>query len=114
MAIRLKRAYEPAEPADGYRVLVDRLWPRGLSKGRAAIDLWAKDVAPSTGLREWFNHEPERFPEFRMRYVAELEQNDAVADFRAVIREHPVVTFVYGAKDEQHNHAIVLADFVGQ
>ncbi|NEN04593.1 DUF488 domain-containing protein [Diaminobutyricibacter tongyongensis] len=112
MPILLKRVYEPAEPADGYRVLVDRLWPRGVSKARAAIDLWAKDVAPTPALREWFNHEPERFAEFRVRYRAELEHNGAVDDLHAVIGEHPETTLVYAAHDEAHNHAIVLADYL--
>lgn len=110
MAIQLKRVYEPAEPGDGFRVLVDRLWPRGVSKARAAIDLWAKDVAPTTALREWFGHEPDRFAEFRMRYLAELEQNVAVGELRAVLREHPVTTLVYAAHDEAHNQAVVLAE----
>jgi uncharacterized protein YeaO (DUF488 family) len=110
MEIQLKRVYEPAEPGDGFRVLVDRLWPRGVSKARAAIDLWAKDVAPTTALREWFGHEPDRFAEFRMRYLAELEQNVAVGELRAVLREHPVTTLVYAAHDEAHNQAVVLAE----
>jgi uncharacterized protein YeaO (DUF488 family) len=113
MSIRLKRAYEPADPQDGYRVLVDRLWPRGVSKQKAAIDLWAKEVAPTPQLREWFGHDPARFAEFRMRYIAELDVNDAVRDLRDLASEHPVVTLVYGAKDEVHNHAVVLAEYLG-
>ena len=112
MTIQLKRAYDPAEPQDGFRVLVDRLWPRGVSKGRAAIDLWAKEVAPTPQLREWFGHDPARFAEFRVRYVAELEQNSAVRDLRDLTGQHPVVTLVYGARDEVHNHAVVLADYL--
>lgn len=112
MSIQLKRVYEPAEPGDGYRVLIDRLWPRGVSKGRAAVDLWAKEVAPTPALREWFDHRPERFDEFRVRYIAELEQNGAVGELRDAIGEHPQVTLVYAAKDEVHNHAVVLVDYL--
>ncbi len=109
--VRLKRAYEPAEPGDGRRVLVDRLWPRGLSKDRAHIDLWLKEVAPSTALRKWFGHEPERWPDFRQRYLAELEGNPAVDQLRAIAVEG-TATLVYGAKDKAHNEAVVLADLL--
>ncbi len=112
MPILLKRVYEPAEPSDGFRVLVDRLWPRGVSKARAAIDLWAKDVAPTPALREWFNHDPERFAEFRIRYVAELDRNGALPDLQSVIRQHPVITLVYAARDEEHNDAVVLGEYL--
>lgn len=109
--LRLKRAYQPAEPGDGRRVLVDRIWPRGVSKAEAHIDLWLKEVAPTTALRKWFGHKPERWPEFRVRYRAELEANPAVEPLRQAMAEGPV-TLVYGAKDEQHNQAVVLAEYL--
>jgi uncharacterized protein YeaO (DUF488 family) len=106
--IALKRAYEPAAPGDGTRVLVDRLWPRGVSKEAAAIDHWMKELAPSTELRKWFGHDPARWAEFRRRYTAELRQQaDAVAQLRALARKGRV-TLVYAAHDEEHNDAVVL------
>ena len=106
--IRLKRAYEPASPDDGIRVLVDRLWPRGVAKTDAALDFWEKELAPSTGLRQWFNHDPGRWQEFQVRYAGELRQHaDALARIRALAREG-TVTLVYGAKDELHNDAVAL------
>jgi uncharacterized protein YeaO (DUF488 family) len=108
----LKRAYEAASPDDGRRVLVDRLWPCGVSKEKAAVDLWLKEVAPSTALRQWFGHDPKRWDEFRRRYRAELDANDeAVAQLRDVIRKGRT-TLVYGARDEAHNDAVVLADYL--
>src|SRR6185312_14411642 len=107
--LKLKRAYEPADAGDGQRVLVDRIWPRGVSKDEARIDLWLKDVAPSTALRKWFGHAPERWAGFRERYRKELEANPAVDELRQVAAKGPV-TLVYGAKDEQHNQAVVLAE----
>ena len=112
--IPIKRAYEPASPEDGQRVLVDRLWPRGLSKERAAIDLWLKEIAPSTGLRQWFGHEPQRWEEFQRRYHAELDANgEVVGQLREVIRAGKT-TLIYGAKDEAHNDAVVLAAYLSQ
>jgi uncharacterized protein YeaO (DUF488 family) len=106
--LRLKRAYEPAEQTDGVRILVDRLWPRGVSKAKAALDEWIKDVAPSTELRKWFGHDPARWAEFQRRYRAELRgQSETLARIRDLAREH-VVTLVYSAHDEQHNDAVVL------
>jgi uncharacterized protein YeaO (DUF488 family) len=107
--LRLKRAYEPAERGDGRRVLVDRIWPRGVSKAEVHIDLWLKDVAPSTALRKWFGHAPERWDGFRARYLEELEGNPAVAELRQIMAEGPV-TLVYGAKDTARNQAVVLAE----
>ncbi len=104
--IRLKRAYEAASQDDGYRVLVDRLWPRGVSKKELRIDAWEKELAPSDGLRKWFGHEPGRFREFAERYEKELPAHkDALERLRAQKR----VTLVYAAKDTQHNNAVVLA-----
>jgi uncharacterized protein YeaO (DUF488 family) len=104
--VRIKRIYEPAEAGDGLRVLVDRLWPRGVSK--AAIDLWLKEVAPSTGLRRWFDHRPDRWAEFQRRYQIELAQNPAIARLRDLAGRSDL-TLLYAAKDETHNHAVVLA-----
>ncbi len=110
MDIRLKRAYEPASPADGYRVLVDRLWPRGVSKQRAMLDDWQKELAPSTELRQWFGHEPRRFPEFRRRYLDELRcERPRLAELRRRARDG-ALTLVYAARDAEHNEAVVLAD----
>ena len=106
--IRLKRAYRPAAPTDGLRVLVDRLWPRGVRKSDAAIDLWVKDIAPSTALRQWFAHDPARWPQFRERYAAELRgHRQDLAALRAEARRR-TVTLVFGARDERRNDAVVL------
>jgi uncharacterized protein YeaO (DUF488 family) len=105
----IKRIYEPASADDGFRVLVDRLWPRGVSHERAALDLWLKEVAPSPELRVWFDHQEDRFAEFRQRYLAELETNPAFAQLRSLVAEHPVTTLLYGAKSPL-NEAAVLAD----
>jgi uncharacterized protein YeaO (DUF488 family) len=110
MDIRLKRAYEPAAPADGYRVLIDRLWPRGISRQQARLDGWEKELAPSTELRQWFGHEPGRFEEFRRRYVEELRgERPQIAALRRRAREG-TLTLVYSAHDTQHNDAVVLAE----
>ncbi len=112
--VRIKRVYDPPEKADGYRVLVDRLWPRGLTKEKAHVDLWLKDVAPSNELRKWFHHEVANWTEFRRRYERELRENpDVLEQLREVVREHPT-TLVYGAKDEEHNQAAVLRDLLAR
>ena len=109
MRIEIKRVYEAAASDDGYRVLVDRLWPRGVSKERAAIDLWAKELTPSTELRKWFGHDPEKWDEFQKRYRAELAAHkEALDELRATLQEHDAVTFVYGAKATNYSHALVL------
>jgi uncharacterized protein YeaO (DUF488 family) len=106
--IRLKRVYEPPSRTDGARILVDRLWPRGLTKERAAVTLWLKDVAPSTELRKWFGHDPARWKQFQARYRKELrEKKDAPELLRRKSNAH-TVTLVYAARDEQHNEALVL------
>jgi uncharacterized protein YeaO (DUF488 family) len=110
--IKIKRAYEAPSAQDGARVLVDRLWPRGLRKSAAGIDRWEKEVAPSPALRQWFGHDPARWDEFSRRYRAELklkERAEPIQELRAMAREHPL-TLVYAAHDEQHNHAIVLRE----
>jgi uncharacterized protein YeaO (DUF488 family) len=112
MAIRLKRAYEPPAPDDGYRVLVDRLWPRGVSKKAARVDLWLKEIAPSVALRKWFSHDPAKWSKFRARYSRELEQKrEAVEQLMEHVRRG-TVTLVYGAKDEEHNDAVALKEFL--
>jgi uncharacterized protein YeaO (DUF488 family) len=111
--LRLKRVYDPPADADGARVLVDRLWPRGVKKEEAHLALWLKDVAPSAELRQWFGHDPERFAEFSRRYRAELSGNAAIGEIEALLRKGRV-TLLYGAKDETHNQAVVLADYLSE
>lgn len=106
--VRTKRVYEPAEPGDGYRLLADHVWPRGVSRERARLDEWARELAPSDELRRWFGHVPERFAEFRVRYLAELDAHEAkVNELRG---RDGRLTIVYAAQDEQHNNAVVLAE----
>ena len=112
MELLLKRAYEPAEATDGYRVLVDRLWPRGLSKERAHLDEWAKDLAPSTELRQWFGHDPARWEEFARDYRTELEGSTAPAEFLARHKDEERITLVYAAHDEAHCHPLVLRAYL--
>lgn len=110
MDVRLKRAYDAASPSDGYRILIDRLWPRGVSKQKAKLDEWEKDLAPSTELREWFGHEPSRFAEFRRRYIGELRQaRPRLTELRRRARKG-TLTLVYAAHDSEHNDAVVLAE----
>lgn len=110
--LRLKRVYEPPTPSDGRRILVDRLWPRGLSKKKAAIDEWMKDVAPSAVLRRWFGHDPQKWPEFQRRYRQELRAHTELVREIARLASLGRVTLVYGARDEAHNDAIGLAALV--
>ncbi len=107
-----KRIYDPASLDDGYRVLVDRLWPRGVSKERAALDEWAKTVAPSTELRRWFAHDPAKFAEFTQRYADEIQSNPEVAYIIANWKKHETVTLLYGARDEVYNEAAVLVNYL--
>jgi len=110
--IQLRRAYEPAEPGDGFRVLVDRIWPRGLKKEQAAIDLWLKEVAPSSELRKWFGHDPAKWDEFRKRYAKELDRNpDAVRLLEGKIRRG-TLTLVFAAKDAEHSNAAALKEYL--
>ena len=108
--LRLKRAYAPAAAGDGTRILIDRLWPRGISKQRAALDEWLKEIAPSTELRQWFGHEPARWPEFQRRYKAELRGHAMEIERLRGIAAKGVLTLVYGARDQEHNDAVVLRD----
>jgi uncharacterized protein YeaO (DUF488 family) len=112
MALKLKRAYVAPEPGDGFRVLVDRLWPRGVSKSSAQIDLWLKEIAPSTALRKWFGHDASKWAKFRERYFRELDKNpDAVAKLLEQVRRG-TVTLVYSAKDQEHNDAVALREYL--
>lgn len=112
MHISLKRAYDPPAPGDGFRLLVDRMWPRGVSKDSAKMDSWLKEIAPSVGLRKWFGHDPKKWDEFRNRYFSELRANEEpLAQVRALVRRGKV-TFVYAAKDTLHNNAVALKEFI--
>jgi uncharacterized protein YeaO (DUF488 family) len=106
--IKIKRVYDPASEHDGYRVLVDRIWPRGKSKEALRVDLWLKDVAPSNGLRKWFGHDPAKWDHFKEKYMAELKTNDAYTKLLKIVREKGDVTLLYSAKDTEHNQAVVL------
>jgi uncharacterized protein YeaO (DUF488 family) len=110
--LRTKRIYEPADKADGTRVLVDRVWPRGMTKERAAVDLWLKEIAPSPALRKWFGHDPQRWPEFQSRYRAELEWNTAAVGRLLDLTMKGKVTLLYAAHDVAHNHAVVLIEYM--
>lgn len=112
MSIIIKRAYDEPGPTDGYRVLVDRLWPRGISKERAQLDEWFKDIAPSQELRVWFGHKSERYEEFKVRYELELDTNPAIGHLKEIIKGHSSVALIYGARDPQINHARVLAAYL--
>lgn len=110
--IQTKRIYEAPGKKDGYRVLVDKLWPRGVSKDKAAIDLWLKAIAPTTELREWFGHKPERFNEFATKYIQELNNNPAVDELEKLIYSYKNVSLLYAARDTVNNHANVLKQYM--
>jgi uncharacterized protein YeaO (DUF488 family) len=111
--IRIARIYEPPKENDGWRVLVDRLWPRGLKKEAVPLDLWMKEIAPSNELRKWFGHKPQRWTEFQKRYRAELtRKKELVETLRAMEIKHGTVTLLFAAKDEEHNQAVVLRDLL--
>ena len=114
MHIKIKRVYERPDKADGTRILVDRLWPRGLTKAKASIDVWLKDIAPSTELRKWFGHEPGKWAQFKTRYRAELKKNDEQVVLLKEKTKKGMVTLVYGAKDEEHNEALVLQELLSR
>lgn len=111
--VQIKRIYEAPDKNDGLRILVDRLWPRGVSKEKAALDDWLKDVAPSPELRTWFGHKPERFEEFKARYLLELKDNQVAKELKETVKKSKNVTLLYGARDPKINHAQVLLDFLG-
>lgn len=112
MKIKLKRAYDPVSEEDRIRILVDRLWPRGIKKTELKLDAWLKDVAPSTALRKWFSHDPAKWIEFQKKYFAELDENPAA--WAPIIKalEHTPVTLIYSAKDSEHNHALCLKNYL--
>ena len=114
MELKIKRAYEKPEKEDGKRILVDRLWPRGLTKEKASIDLWLKDIAPTTELRKWFGHDPDKWKEFKKRYHQELKNNKEQLSILNEELKKRVITLVYGAKDEQHNEALVLKEWLSR
>lgn len=108
--VKIKRIYEPWSPEDGFRVLVDRLWPRGMSKEKAHVDLWLKDIAPSARLRKWFGHDPEKWEEFGRKYRQELlEKKQYVDELKTLGKKHSAMTLLYAAQDTEHNEAIILA-----
>ena len=112
--VDIKRVYEQAADEDGVRILVDRLWPRGVSKERTALSGWLKEVAPSPDLRRWWHHDPDRFEDFARRYRTELKDNPALEDLLSIVREHDRTTLVYAAKDPAVNHALILRDYIRQ
>ncbi|HRN97246.1 MAG TPA: DUF488 domain-containing protein [Candidatus Saccharibacteria bacterium] len=112
MTVQIKRIYDEPAETDGYRVLVDRLWPRGVSKEKAALDEWIKEVGPTDELRKWFGHQPERYSEFKTKYQAELDANPAVKQLKDLIKTHDKVTLLYGAHDPDQNQAKVLLDYI--
>jgi uncharacterized protein YeaO (DUF488 family) len=114
MAVQIKRIYEPYGESDGYRVLVDRLWPRGIAKDKAHIDQWLKDVGPSTELRQWFHHEEGKWHEFETRYRHELKNSEALKELSGLAEKHKNLTLVYSAKDEKNNQAVVLKELIGK
>ena len=112
MNIKIKRVYEKPDKADGFRILVDRLWPRGVTKEKADLELWLKEIAPTTELRKWFNHDPARWKEFVKKYLKELKENEgAVANLKDYLKKGPV-KLIHAAKDDTHNEALVIKDFV--
>lgn len=112
MKIQVKRIYEKKSPQDGVRVLVDRVWPRGVKKEAAGIALWHKEIAPSASLRKWFGHDPSRWTEFKKKYRQELESNEDEVERLKKVMGNDCATLLYGARDEAHNHAVVLAEFL--
>src|SRR5690349_6262782 len=112
MELKIKRVYQEPDHKDGMRILVDRLWPRGLTKEKAHLDLWLKDIAPTTKLRKWFGHDPDKWKEFRKRYNDELKKDTEQVEILKKQLKKGTVTLVYGAKDEEHNEALVLKGFL--
>lgn len=112
MAIKIKRIYEPYAESDGYRILVDRLWPRGIKKEGAHIDKWLKEIAPSTALRKWYNHQPRLWEQFRQKYHEELNNSPALDELKNDLHHHKDVTLLFGSREEKINHAVVLRQFI--
>lgn len=112
--IKIKHIYQLPHKKDGFRILVDRLWPRGLSKEKASVDLWLKDIAPTTELRQWFNHDPKKWTDFSQKYQQEIEENsENLTHMQELCKKYKTLTLLYAAKDETHNHALVLKHFLG-
>jgi uncharacterized protein YeaO (DUF488 family) len=114
MAVRVKRVYEKPDPQDGTRVLVDRVWPRGLSKAEANVDVWMKEIAPSTELRKWYAHEPDKWPEFKERYFGELNRNEEAVQRLVKLISGGRVTLLFGAKEAALNNAVALKEYLGR
>ena len=112
--LKIKRIHDEPDPGDGLRLLVDRLWPRGLSKERARVDRWLKEIAPSDELRRWFGHDPAKWPEFRTRYLDELKARRPLLDEVSHLAKKQLVTLLYAARDEEHNNAVVLKELLGK
>ena len=111
--IKIKRVYEEYSPDDGFRILIDRLWPRGVSKDNAHVDLWFKEIAPTDKLRKWFSHDPKKWESFKKKYIEELKENKPSLDkIKNLKKEHKIMTLVFSAKDEQHNNAVVLIEIL--
>lgn len=113
MMIKIKRIYEKHSPNDGFRILIDRLWPRGVSKDDAHVDIWFKEIAPTDHLRKWFSHDPKKWETFKKKYIKELKENKSSLDkIKDLKKEHKIITLIFSAKDEQHNNAVVLSEFL--
>lgn len=112
MRCKIRRIYDPVDPDDGFRVLVDRIWPRGLKKADAAIDLWLKEIAPSTELRKWFNHDPDKWKTFRSRYISELKQKNNLVDRMLAEAGNRQITLLFSARDTEHNQAAVIKEYI--
>lgn len=112
--VKVKRIYEPVEAADGFRILVDRLWPRGIKKETAQIDWWLKEIAPSTALRKWFHHDPDKWPEFQKAYKKELMMSDKLQDLIDTVKKYKKATLLYAASDKLHNHALILEKYINK
>jgi uncharacterized protein YeaO (DUF488 family) len=110
--IKIKRIYEARSASDGYRILVDRLWPRGMKKENANINMWMKEIAPSADLRKWFSHDPEKWKSFLLKYRDELEHSPWFAELKSLTEKHKVITLLYGSRDEQYNQAVALKSFL--
>lgn len=113
LSVKIKRIYEPIDENDGYRILVDRLWPRGIKKETANLNTWMKEIAPSTALRKWFNHDPKKWADFSKAYLEELkQQKEKVKELLDILKKHNTITLLYSAKDEAHNQALVLQNYI--
>ncbi len=111
--IKTKRIYEKYSPDDGFRILIDRLWPRGVSKDDAHVDVWFKEIAPTDHLRKWFSHDPKKWETFKKKYIKELKENkSSLVKIKDLKKEHKIITLIFSAKDEQHNNAVVLSEFL--